>query len=247
MLRLVVPLLAAALALVAPAHADNLWLLYVQRQEECENTGNAYPLDVSIRGCSMIIRSNNVTGLARAAAYRKRADRYREAEDVDRAIADYTQAIRYDADMAVAYTRRAGLHMRRSAYQRAADDYTQAIRVLPDHPSGYAGRCRALLFSNGSPQAARADCDEALRLRPDYTYALNARGILNLREGRFDEAWADFDAHVSGYSGVADSLYGRGVAAVRLGREADGRADIAEATALAPDIAQTFASYGVTP
>ena len=65
---------ASLLALATPAHADVLWYTYALRQQECDNYGNEP--EVSIRGCSVIIRSNNVTGERRAAAYPRRGAKF---------------------------------------------------------------------------------------------------------------------------------------------------------------------------
>jgi lipoprotein NlpI len=45
----------------------------------------------------------------------------------------------------------------------------------------------------------------------------------------------------------AHYVYGRGVAALRLGRASDAQSDIAGALSLDPSIAETFAGYGITP
>lgn len=45
----------------------------------------------------------------------------------------------------------------------------------------------------------------------------------------------------------ADYLYGRGIAALRLGRDAEGNADLAAAIKLDGKIAEEYARYGVKP
>ena len=71
--------------------------------------------------------------------------------------------------------------------------------------------------------------------------------MLNLRVRSNDEAWTDFDAAIFNGRRTAQTLFGRGVAAMRLGRPREGRADIAAAEELQAGIGTTFASYGVTP
>src|SRR5688572_10956861 len=83
-------------AMTPPAGADVMWYVLQQRQIECDSPG-MYEPEVSIRGCTMIIRSVSATPLQRAEAYRKRGDRYRSLNDLDAALADYNRAISFDA------------------------------------------------------------------------------------------------------------------------------------------------------
>ena len=76
---------------------------------------------------------------------------------------------------------------------------------------------------------------------------LDSRGLLELHQGRFQDAWNDFDAAVRAHPQDAHYRFGRGIAALRLGREAQGRSDLAAATALDPHIAETYAGHGITP
>ncbi len=55
------------------------------------------------------------------------------------------------------------------------------------------------------------------------------------------------DAAVHGDASLMGSLYGRGIARLRLGQTAEGQADIAAATARDANVAARFAGYGVTP
>ena len=70
---------------------------------------------------------------------------------------------------------------------------------------------------------------------------------MGLQQGRAQDAWNDYDAAARKQPGKAGDLYGRGIAELRLGRVADGQADIAAALKLDPKIADTFAGYGVNP
>jgi hypothetical protein len=68
---------------------------------------------------------------------------------------------------------------------------------------------------------------------------------VQLKLGAFDRAIADYDVAVQQDSKDADSLYGRGVAKLKSGDEADGNADIAAAKAIRSDIADVYAGYGI--
>jgi tetratricopeptide (TPR) repeat protein len=178
-------------AVTAPAGADVMWYVLHQRQMECDSPG-MYEPEVSIRGCTMIIRSVSATPLQRSEAYRKRGDRFRSLNDLDAALADYDQAIRYDAMGPIPLARRGDIYVRRGQFALAEADFTEVIAMRPDRDYGFAGRCRARAY--GNMPGARADCDTAVRLRATNPSARSGRGVLNLREGAFDAAWSDFDA-----------------------------------------------------
>ena len=63
----------------------------------------------------------------------------------------------------------------------------------------------------GDLQAALKDCNEALRLRPNFVDALDSRGLLNLKSGLAKNAIADFDAALRINPRLTSSLYGRGL------------------------------------
>jgi len=232
--------------LAAPARADVIWWTYHLRQLECTNSGGGYPLEVAINGCNMIIRSNNATGVVRAAAFRHRGDAYRDLGDLDRAHADYTQALRYDATMAAAYARRGDVRLRRGDYAGAEQDFVRVMEFWQESSTGPRGLCHARA-ALGRLDEARADCQEALRRRPTDTNARAALGLLRLRQGDDARAWEDFDDALFNRPDEARFRYGRGVAALRLGRVEEGQADISAATAADAEIAAIFAREGVTP
>lgn len=233
------------LALAAPALADVQWQVFEHRRAQCFNTMNGFSTEESIRGCSDLISMRSITGNSRAQAYKLRGDRYRELRDWDRAIADYNQVIRMRGDHPGAYYRRSEVYLAQGRYDLAMADAEDVIRIVPDTPGGYRVRCEIRVAQNLELEVARSDCDHALEINATDTPALAARGVLNLRTGANERAWADFDAAIFNGRRNAHTLYGRGVAALRMGRQREGRADIVAAEALQSEIGATFASYGV--
>ena len=59
--------------------------------------------------------------------------------DLDKAIADYTEAIRLDAKHALAYNNRGRAYWSNNNYDKAIADYTEAIQLTPKY---------ALVFNN---------------------------------------------------------------------------------------------------
>ena len=86
-----------------------------------------------------------------------------------------------------------------------------------------------------------------MKLKPDYINALDSRGFVQLRLGKYDEAIADYDAALQIDPNKVASLYGRGMAKRRKGDYAAGNIDIAAAKAKKPTVTAEFARYGLLP
>lgn len=99
----------------------------------------------------------------------------------------------------------------------------------------------------GRLQDALGDCNETLKLKPDYINALDSRRFVHLRMGRYDEAIADYDAALQIDSSKVALLYGRGMAKRRKGYTSSGNIDIAAAKAAKPGVTAEFARYGLMP
>lgn len=232
-------------ALATPALADVQWQVFERRRQQCFNSADQFTPQESIRGCSDLIAMRSITGDGRAQAYKLRGDRYRGLRDWEHALADYNQVIRMRGDHPGAYYRRSEVYLAQGQYDLAMADAERVIQIVPDTPGGYRVRCEIRALRNVDLDLARQDCQRALEINTIDTAALSARGLLNLRAGANLEAWTDFDAAIFNGRTDARTLYGRGVAGVRLGRVREGRADMAEAERLQPEIAASFAAYGI--
>ncbi|MEQ1784447.1 MAG: tetratricopeptide repeat protein [Hyphomonadaceae bacterium] len=176
------------------------------------------------------------------------AYQYGPQPDYASAIADLTQAIALDPQDADFFFNRGDAYQSgpQHDYARAIADYTQAIVLNPQNASLLNSRCWVRAVWGQELDQALADCDASLRIANSLD-TLDSRGLVHLRRGEFQAAFADYDAAVHGDDGLIDSLYGRGIARLRLGQTNAGKADIAAATARDANIAVQFTGYGVTP
>ena len=90
---------------------------------------------------------------------------------------------------------------------------------------------------------ALKDCDAALALKPDTPSLLDSRGRVLLQRGELDAALAAYDEALSKAPELPASLYGRGLVRIAKGQVEEGEADKAAATALAPNVAESFTNY----
>ncbi|HEV2865347.1 MAG TPA: tetratricopeptide repeat protein [Allosphingosinicella sp.] len=146
-----------------------------------------------------------------------------------------------------ALSHRARAYDRLFDYRHALPDFREAARIAPRNPRLLNGLCWSLAVLGESLDEALAACNAALEDSPGNPAVLDSRGLVELKQGRFQEAWNDYNAAVQTEPRGLSWLYGRGIAAIRLGREAEGRADLAAAEAAYPSIAAMYERYGIRP
>ena len=85
----------------------------------------------------------------------------------------------------------------------------------------------------GQHEAAVDDCNEAIRLKPDYAEAYINRGAAKAALGQHDDAIADYGEAIRLRSGLAEAYYHRGVAKIALGLKDEAREDFETALEMA--------------
>lgn len=125
-----------------------------------------------------------------------RGDDHAESGDLNRAIADYTEAIKLDPRYAPAYSRRASAWVKKHEYRRAIADYTAAIQLEPDQPATYLLRGSAW-SRQGDHAPAMADFDQAIRLAPNDAGAYIARASEWEKDLKAEQALADYQRAIA--------------------------------------------------
>ena len=183
-----------------------------------------------------------------AYAYGNRCSHHVEAGKYERAIQDCNQALSL-MSYPQARTSRANAYVLKGQYQRGMQDYSETIRLLPEVNFPFSARCWGNTLA-GELNAAFSDCDEAVRrsngkYKSDDAEAFRNRGFVNLKLGQYADAIHDFDAALRLDNGEPRSLYGRGLAKLRVRDFAGGSADVAAAKAIRGNLAEEYARYGV--
>jgi tetratricopeptide (TPR) repeat protein len=101
----------------------------LQPVEWCEAKEADISYDLGIRGCSEVIRLGNEAPKNLAFAFTNRGNGYVLKGEYDRAIADYTEAIKLDPNFAAAYNGRAGAYSDQGDVDRAVADYAEGRRL----------------------------------------------------------------------------------------------------------------------
>jgi tetratricopeptide (TPR) repeat protein len=136
-----------------------------------------------------------------AEAFYKRASKYYDEGTYDRAIADFTEAIRLKPDFVEAYQKRGDawasgwteivdLEYHRDRADAAIADYSEVIRLKPDAES-YNNRGDFYLHFTNDMGSAIADFTEAIRLAPDVPEYYKHRDDAYKNVGKLEDANAD--------------------------------------------------------
>jgi tetratricopeptide (TPR) repeat protein len=124
--------------------------------------------------------------------YLTRGYAYVRLKQYDRALADFTEAIRLDEKWIDAYVYRGSVRSEfLKQYDKAVADFDAALRIDPKSAEAYFGRATALR-SAGRLREAVADLDRLNELRPNDIQALVGRATVLAESLQFDAAAKDY-------------------------------------------------------
>ncbi len=171
-----------------------------------------------------------------AKAHALRGYVYFGRDDLDRASADFDEAIRlgYGSEMSELFLFRAMIRLSRNDGSGAVQDVDQAIRVNPDDPGLLLLRGFARFLDKQDEQAI-GDCDRFLEVRPGDPQTSLLRAVILQRARRTAEAKQALDAIIEGNPDDAESLNFRASLDSTKGSYAQAIADINRAIACKPD------------
>jgi tetratricopeptide (TPR) repeat protein len=173
-------------------------------------------------------------------AYINRGNSLLDKGEYDAAIADYNAAIKADPNFLKAYTGRGDAYKDKKDYDRAIEDYKKALTLNPsDEMRKVIERVLASVYVDralGQKDSAAelADYDEALKLNPGNTSALNNRAVLYNNKGEYDRAIQDLDQAIKLKPDFSLAFRNRGDAYRGKGDTDHAVADYTQALALNP-------------
>lgn len=170
----------------------------------------------------------------RVVALNNRAGAYREAGDLERALADYDAALALFDRSSEIFTNRGDLYLQRGEFNRAIADFDRAVAAdphaaMPYNHRGFAKRKR------GELEAALADYDVAVELAPDRPEGYLGRGMARWEQNRLDAALQDFSRALALAPESVAALANRGAVWRQLGDLERALADFEQALRLAPE------------
>ena len=180
-----------------------------------------------------------------------RGELYLSSKDVAAAQADFDAVQKLALATNTLPLRFANAFVSARLFEPAVRQFDAWIAAHPkdaNRAGAHSSRCRTRALWGRELEAGLSDCDEAMRAGLRTSDVMENRGLLLLRLGRAEAAISQYDDAIRMQPKYAWSLYGRGLAKLKTGKTADGRADIAAAEALQPNIAfRVLKDFGVAP
>jgi lipoprotein NlpI len=174
-----ISLIAALLALTPSAHAQRDW-------NDCQSNDR----ERRIAGCTAIIDGRGSTKTARGVAHNNRGLAYRDMGDLDRALADFNEAVDLDGKNASGHYNRGEVYRAKGDLDRAAVEFSEAMRLDGKDPDPVVAR--AIIYRiKGDSDRSLADLNEAIRLNPRRDDAYFNRGLTYFYSGALPLALAD--------------------------------------------------------
>lgn len=230
------------------------------RNQESPPSGGKSDPDAAISGCLNLMKlhpQDEPSWPARVTlAFFNCGNSYFAKGNFDRAIEEYSQAIKISPQFNIAFNNRGNVYLAKHDYDRAIEDYNEAIRIksgylIDNTPTPFDV---AIIFENrGIAFADKHDYDraiedysQAIRLKPRDADAFYTRGIAYGAEKDYDKAIADYDNALQIDPENASALYSRGIAKQNKDDIAGAQADQAAAVKIDPNIADKAGVREVT-
>ena len=171
--------------------------------------------DTQIRSCTALIQSSQERARDHAFAYNNRGDAWLAKGDNDRAISDYSEAIRLDPKKAAYLNNRCWARaIAGRELPLALADCTEALGIARNNANIMDSRGFAYLRL-GRLDDGLVDYDEALKLNPKQAGSLYGRGLAKLKKGDAVGGEADIGAAKAIQADIAEEFERYGVTPVR--------------------------------
>jgi tetratricopeptide (TPR) repeat protein len=219
-----------------------LWLchqkIYYEKRivfEACANrSGNTAP-PRAIQACTELTDRNTFDRHVRFFAFANRAAAYCSQGDKQRALDDYSAAVKLAPHNADLYYSRGVCYATQSDDDAAFQDFDTAIRINPKLVP--ALRQRAKIYqARGNFSLARADYSEAIGLQPKAAALWSERGYACLRQHDYESAIKDEAQAIQLDPKLARAYFLRGAAFGGLGDSHNALSDIEIAVRLDPSL-----------
>jgi tetratricopeptide (TPR) repeat protein len=196
------------------------------------------------------VQGKGETKLATAQSYVARGLAYADDDDLDRALADYDEAIRLDSKYAAAFNNRGDVYWKKEDFKQAVADYSRAIELDPTNVSFLLNRAHAYYMGDpsddfsGYDDDALADYNKAISLDPKSAEAFNGRGLVFESDRKYDDALADYNEAIRLDPAYADAFRNRGDVYTRKGNLEAAIQDYSKAIQLNPSDASFLVARG---
>jgi tetratricopeptide (TPR) repeat protein/S1-C subfamily serine protease len=180
----------------------------------------------------------------RAAFYYHRGYTYSSLQQYEKAISDYTQAIKINSKFTSAYSSRGIAYSSLQQYEKAISDYTQAIKINPKDALIY--EVRGIAYSSLQQyKKAILDYTQAIKINPKDALAFFKRGANYSSLKQYENAVLDYTQAIK--INPKDTVFymGRGAAYLPLRQYEKAILDYTQAIQVNPKDALAYIGRGV--
>jgi tetratricopeptide (TPR) repeat protein len=188
--------------------------------------------NVAITACTSILSGGKrVPPPVAVPALNYRGIAYVKLKDYDRAIADYTAALRLEPNNPRPMNLRGIAYRLKGEYDAAIADYDAVLKREPNNAQTYNNRGQAYRWK-GDYDRALADFNQAIKLNPTYPLSYGGRAAVYRLKLDFPRAIADHNMAIRYNSQFPPAYYNRGTTYEAQGDYPRALADYRQALAL---------------
>ncbi|MBH8576525.1 tetratricopeptide repeat protein [Nostocaceae cyanobacterium CENA369] len=177
----------------------------------------------------------------RASAYYNRGKANSDVGNKQKAIDDYTEAIKINPSYTDAYYKRGIIRSELGNKQDAIKDYTEVIRLNSNYTDAYFKR-GFIRYELGNPSGAIEDYTEVIRINPNNDAAYYNRGVARQDQGNKQDAIEDYTKAIQINPNYTNAYINRGNA---LGNKLEAIADYTQAITINPNYGLPYYNRGV--
>ncbi|MER3447202.1 MAG: hypothetical protein C4291_10325 [Candidatus Dadabacteria bacterium] len=182
----------------------------------------------------------------RTSNYFSRGEGYLKRGMLDKAIAEFSEAIKINPRDANAYYNRGIAYYYKGQYDQAISDFNKVLEINPGSVMAY--KSRGLAYQKkGQYDKAISDYDNAIKeIDPVYTEIHINRGVAYARsKGEYDKAISDYSKAIEINPKNALAYYNRGIAYQAKGRYDKAISDYSKAIEINPSYAAAYINRGI--
>jgi superkiller protein 3 len=169
---------------------------------------------------------------------------YKEAGNVEGAIAEFQRALELEPDNAEAHANLGLIFIDQGRFAEAVPEFEAALTVDPKNDSAIGGLCVANAFVE--PEQAVAQCRAALEDHPENADLHNGLGVALVNQKQFNEAMSAFKDAIQLKPDHIWAHNNLGYLYLQIGRLDEAVVELNEAIRINPKNAQAYYNLGLT-
>jgi protein O-mannosyl-transferase len=167
-------------------------------------------------------------------AYNNRGHFYRQNNQIEKALADYNEALKIDPNYYLTLNNRGKIFFDRGQLDQAMVDFNKCLSIAPDFVNALSNR-GAAYAAKGNLEGALTDLNKAIAIEPLNTNTLSNLALVNYSLNQFENTVRDVTTYLEVKANDADMINLRSLAFNQLGRDKEALDDLNLALQIIPN------------